>query len=547
MQRFYAKFNKGYDGLANRYQGLIGYVAGRKLITLGLLLLFFVGTWGIQAILPSGFIPAEDQGVIYIDVTTPAGATVERTEQVLDAIQQQTRELEVVEAISTLAGYSMVNGVSGASYGMGMISLKPWHKRDEGVDEIIRQLQEKTSGITDARIEFSTPPTVPGFGNASGFDLRILDRTGGDDLQRLGQLSQEFIQALEEAPEIRSAYTNYDANFPQYLIHVDQEMAAKKGVTIQNAMGTLETLMGGRLTSDFLRFGQMYDVMVQAHPDYRAKPEDLLHLHVKNNKGEMVPLSTFVRLERMYGPEQLTRYNMYTAARIGGTVAPGYSTGDAIEAVQRVASQTLPRGFGFDWAGMTREEVKSGDQALWIFLICLLFVYLLLAAQYESFLLPLPVILSLPTGIFGAFLALQLFGLQNNIYAQVALIMLIGILGKNAILIIEFAIQRRQEGLSVMQAALEGSVARLRPILMTSFAFIAGLIPLCIATGAGAMGNRSIGTAAAGGMLIGTIFGLILIPGLYVIFAQMGSRAEQTRKDKQEKAINAPEIPFSNN
>lgn len=296
-------------------------------------------------------------------------------------------------------------------------------------------------------------------------------------------------------------------------------------------MGTLQTLLGGNYTSNFVRFGQLYRVMVQAAPHFREKPEDLLGLYVKNKDGEMVPYSTFIRLERVYGPEQLTRYNMYTAARINGTVATGYSSGDAIEAVKRVAREELPRGYGFDWAGMTREEVKSGDQAIYIFLISLLFVYLILAAQYESFLLPLPVILSLPAGIFGAFLALKLFGLQNNIYAQVALIMLIGLLGKNAILIIEFAIQRRAEGISVVKAALEGAVSRLRPILMTSFAFIAGLIPLCIATGAGALGNRSIGTAAAGGMLIGTLFGIIVIPGLYVLFAQMTDRKKEEEVD----------------
>jgi HAE1 family hydrophobic/amphiphilic exporter-1 len=271
----------------------------------------------------------------------------------------------------------------------------------------------------------------------------------------------------------------------------------------------------------------MYRVMVQASPEYREKPEDLLRLYVKNESGEMVPYSTFIRMERVYGPEQLTRYNMYTAARISGTVSPGFSSGDAIAAVSEIASKKLPRGYGFDWAGMTREEVKSGDQAVIIFLISLVFVYLLLAAQYESFLLPLPVILSLPAGIFGAFLALKLFGLQNNIYAQVALIMLIGLLGKNAILIVEFAIKRRAEGVSVLKAAVEGSVSRLRPILMTSFAFIAGLIPLCVATGAGAMGNRSIGTAAAGGMLIGTIFGVLVIPGLYVLFASITDRKKK--------------------
>jgi HAE1 family hydrophobic/amphiphilic exporter-1 len=297
--------------------------------------------------------------------------------------------------------------------------------------------------------------------------------------------------------------------------------------------------MGGNYVSNFVRFGQMYRVMVQAAPQYRTKPEDLLNLYVKNKNAEMVPFSTFIRMERVYGPEQLTRYNMYTAARVNGLVAEDYSSGDAIDAIRQIAAEKLPRGYGFDWAGMTREEVQSGSQAIYIFLISLVFVYLLLAAQYESFLLPLPVILSMPAGIFGAFLALKLLGLQNNIYAQVALIMLIGLLGKNAILIVEFAIQRRAEGISVLKAAVEGSVARLRPILMTSFAFIAGLIPLCIATGAGALGSRSIGTAAAGGMLVGTVFGILVIPGLYVLFARM---TDTKRTDKPPKPDPVTEV-----
>ena len=521
LQRFFRKFNQGYNAVAGKYSSLITVMAGRRVVTVLLLLIFIGATWGINTILPTGFIPTEDQGVVYIDVTTPTGATVERTERVLDQIQRVASDVEVVEAVSTLAGYSLVNGVSGASFGMGMVSLKPWDQRTQSADDIIALLKEKTRNISDAKIEFFSPPTVPGFGNSSGFELRVLDQTGRGDLQEIARVTEQFIADLRESPAIANGYTNFDASFPQYMIHVDQDMAAKKGVTIERAMKTLQTLMGGSYTSNFIRFGQMYKVMVQASPEYRTKPEDLLNLHVKNMKGDMVPYSNFIRLERVYGPEQLTRYNMYTAARVSGTVAPGYSSGDAVEVIKQVAREKLPPGYSFDWAGMTREEVKSGNQAIYIFLVCLVFVYLLLAAQYESFLLPLPVILSLPTGIFGAFLALKLFGLQNNIYAQVALIMLIGLLGKNAILIIEFAVQCRQEGFSVLKAAVEGAVSRLRPILMTSFAFIAGLIPLCVASGAGAIGNRSIGTAAAGGMLIGTVFGLLIIPGLYVLFASM--------------------------
>jgi len=523
LQRFFGGFNKGYDATANRYRQFIGRIAGRRIITVGLLILFFLATWGASAILPSGFIPSEDQGMIYVNVTTPPGATVERTEQVLEQVYQVARNIDAVESASTLAGFSLVNDVAGASYGMGMINLKPWEDRKASVTELIAELEKRTSHIRDANIEFFPPPTVPGFGNASGFELRVLDKTGSGNLQQTAAATNNFIAELKKRPEIGAAFTSFDPSFPQYMIHVDQERAAQKGVSIETAMSTLQTLLGSYYASNFIRFGQMYKVMVQASPQYRAKPEDVLHLYVKNDKGEMVPFSNFIRLERVYGPEQLTRYNMYTAAMINGDAAPGYSSGDAIKAIQETAAQ-LPRGYSYEWSGMTREQILSGNQAIYIFMICLVFVYLLLAAQYESFLLPLPVILSLPAGIFGAFLSLKLFGLENNIYAQVALVMLIGLLGKNAILIVEFAILRNKQGLSPLEAAKEGAVSRLRPILMTSFAFIAGLIPLCVAAGAGAMGNRSIGTAAAGGMLIGTLFGVLVIPGLYVLFASLSRK-----------------------
>jgi HAE1 family hydrophobic/amphiphilic exporter-1 len=524
LQRFFIRFNAAYDKLAGRYSKWVHQFALRKGLIIGSLGLFLLATWGSSIILPTGFIPTEDQGMIYVNVTAPPGATVERSEKVLDQITYVAKEIPGVENVTTLAGYSLVNEVAGASYGMGMINLNAWDQRDKNVYEVIEELERKTQQITDARIEFFPPPTVTGFGNSSGFELRLLDRSGQGNINKTAEVTATFINELKKAPEINNVFTSFDASFPQYLIHIDYDMAAKMGITVDKAMSNLQTLVGSFYATNFIRFNQMYKVMVQAGPDYRAAPEDILKMHVKNDRGEMVPYSTFIRLERIYGPEQLTRYNMYTAALLNGDPASGYSSGDAIKAVERVAQNTLPRGYTYEWSGMTREEIQSGQQAIYIFLICLAFVYLLLAAQYESFLLPLPVILSLPTGIVGAFLALKLSGLENNIYAQVALVMLIGLLGKNAILIVEFAIQRRNEGMSIIQAAVEGSVQRLRPILMTSFAFIAGLIPLCIATGAGAMGNRSIGTAAAGGMLTGTLFGVILVPGLYVLFAYLGEK-----------------------
>lgn len=526
LARFFDKFNTGYNGLADRYTRVTAKIAGRKALTIGVLAFFFIATWGFNALLPTGFIPTEDQGVIYVNVTTPPGATVERTENILSAIYEQTKSIEAVESISTLAGFSLVNNTAGASYGMGMINLKPWDDRKETVEDIIAILEQKTKGISDADIQFLPPPTVQGFGNTSGFEFRVLDKSGTGNLLKEAEVTNAFVNKLNETPQISGTTTNFNATFPQYLISIDHAVAAQKGITTDQAMSTLQTLMGSYYASNFIRFGQMYKVMVQASPEYRGKPEDLLGLMIKNKKGEMVPFSTFITIKRVLGPEQVTRFNMYTSAMVTGDAEPGFSSGDAIKTIEEKSAE-LPRGYIFQWSGMTREQILSGDQTIYIFLLCLIFVYLLLCAQYESFLLPLAVILSLPTGIFGAFFFLKILGLENNIYAQVALVMLIGLLGKNAILIIEFAVQRQREGATVLQAAVDGAASRLRPILMTSFAFIAGLIPLCIATGAGAVGNRSIGTAAAGGMLFGTIFGVFIIPGLYVIFASMGKKKPQ--------------------
>ncbi|MCU0324359.1 MAG: efflux RND transporter permease subunit [Spirosomaceae bacterium] len=536
LDRFFEKFNASYDRLTQRYGRLIGVIANRRLITIGVLVAFIVGTYGVGSVLPSSFIPTEDQGTIYVNVTTPTGATLERTEEVLTQIDKAALTIKEVESSSSLSGYSMMTEGVGASFGMATINLRPWSERKATANEIIDILAEKTKNIKGADIQFFPPPAVPGFGNASGFEMRLLDKTGSGNLQKTDEIATKFIEALRKRPEIKEAFTSFNPSFPQYLIHVDQDMAAKKGISVDAAMNNLQTLIGSFYATNFILYGQMYKVMVQADPKYRALPEDIMKLRIKNKSGEMVPYSVFSRIERIYGPEQLTRYNMYVSAMINGEAAKGYSSGDAIKAIEEVAKAELPRGFTYEWSGMTREEVLSGDQVIYIFLICLIFVYLLLSAQYESFLLPLPVLLSLPVGIFGSLAFLYLFGLENNIYAQVAMIMLIGLLGKNAILIVEFAVLEQKKGKSVIKAAIEGAVARFRPILMTSFAFVAGLIPLMLASGAGAIGNRTIGTASAGGMLLGTIFGIIIIPGLYVMFAGIGSKKKNKKKNVEKIA-----------
>lgn len=521
LSRFFTGFNNWYDGLQTHYKHLIERIANRRVVTFVILIGFILASGLLGKVLPTGFIPNEDQATIYASITTPSGATLERTEKVVDAIQKTAQSIEGVESVSTLAGFNVLSDGTGASFGMNLISLKKWDQRTKSDKEIIEELKSKTSYIKDAKIEFFTPPPVPGFGNASGFELRLLDRTGKGDLKRLEEIAKQFADSLNKRPEISNAFTTFDVSFPQYMVHIDNARAAQKGVIVADILNTLQVFLGSEYATNFIRFGQMYRVMVQALPEYRAKPEDILSLFVKNKDGEMVPVSSFLRIEKIYGPEVVTRYNMYPAALLNGEPSAGFSSGQAINAIKEEAARQLPNGYSYDWAGSSRDQANAGNEAILIFLISLVFVYLLLSAQYESFLLPLPVILSLPTGVFGAFFLLWMMGLENNIYAQVAMVMLIGLLGKNAILIVEFATLRHKEGVSPLLAAIEGAVSRLRPILMTSFAFIAGLIPLLFASGAGAIGNKTIGAAAAGGMLFGTLFGIVVIPGLYVLFATL--------------------------
>lgn len=530
---FLDKFNNLFTKGAGKYEKMLNKTVTKKTVTLPLLLAFCACTFFLSNSLPSGFIPAEDQGMIYAIIQTPPGSTLERTNQIAKELLRESEDIDGVQSVSSLAGYEILTEGTGSNSGTCLINLKSWEDRKESAAEIIEKLEEKAKNIPGANIEFFQPPSIPGYGAAGGFELRLLDKAGSGDYQKMEKVSNDFVKELKKRPELGSAFTFYSASFPQYMLRVDNDLAEQKGVTIENAMDNLSTLIGSNYETSFIRFDRPYKVIVQAGPQYRALPTDLLKLYVKNDKDQMVPYSDFMHLEKVYGLSEITRHNMYNSSEVSGTPAPGYSSGQAIAAIKEVADKTLPRGFGIDWAGISKDEVSRGNEAIFIFLVCLGFVYLILSAQYESFILPLPVILSLPTGIFGAFLCLKLLGLENNIYAQVAMVMLIGLLGKNAVLIVEFAVQKKaEEGIPVAQAAIEGAAIRFRPILMTSFAFIAGLIPLVMATGPGAVGNRTIGTAAAGGMLIGTIFGLMIIPGLYYIF---GTIAEKSKLAKYEE------------
>ncbi|MCX2483650.1 efflux RND transporter permease subunit [Pedobacter sp. MR2016-24] len=536
LDKFLDGFNNGFNGLSARYQKILGAIINRRVITWGLLLAFCAGTYFLNSSLPSGFIPNEDQGMFYAIIQTPPGSSLERTNEIAERVQKVAERIEGVQSVSSLAGYEILTEGTGSNSGTCLINLKSWEDRKHSVDQIMKELEEKSKEITGASIELFQPPAVPGYGAAGGFELRLLDKLGSGDFKKMETVSKDFVRELSKRPELSSVFTFYSASFPQYMLRVNNDLAKQKGVTIENAMNTLSTLVGSNYETNFIKYDRQYKVMVQASPEYRALPEDILKLYVKNDKDEMVPFSAFMKMEKVYGLSEITRHNMYNASEISGAAAPGYSSGAAINAITEVANKTLPRGFGIDWAGISKDEVGRGNEAIYIFLICLGFVYLVLAAQYESFILPFAVLLSLPCGIFGAFLLLKICGLENNIYAQVALVMLIGLLGKNAVLIVEFAVQKHKDGASVMNAAMEGAAVRFRPILMTSFAFIAGLIPLVFANGPGKIGNRTIGSAAAGGMLLGTLFGVLIIPGLYYIFGKIAEK-HTLIKDEEENPL----------
>jgi len=526
-------FNRWFAGLSSGYQQLLALIVNRRVITFSLLLAFCGGTWLVNSGLPAGFIPNEDQGMFYAVIQTPPGASLERTNQIAEALQTLAKGIEGVQSVSSLAGYEILTEGTGANTGTCLINLKGWNERKHSVQQVIEELEEKSKDLKGATIEFFQPPAVPGYGAAGGFELRLLDRAGSGDYKKMETVNNEFVKALSQRPELSSVFSFYNASFPQYMLRIDNDLAKQKGVSIENAMNTLSTLIGSNYEISFIKFDRQYKVIVQASPQYRALPDDILKLYVKNDRDEMVPFSAFMKMDKVYGLSEITRHNLYNASEISGAPAPGYSSGSAIHAIEEVAKNSLPRGFGIDWAGISKDEVSRGNEAIYIFLICLAFVYMLLAAQYESFILPLPVILSLPAGVFGAFFLLKVFGLENNIYAQVAIVMLIGLLGKNALLIVEFAVQRHNAGSSVLRAAIEAATVRFRPILMTSFAFIAGLIPLVFANGPGAIGNRTIGSAAAGGMLFGTVFGVILVPGLYYVFGKISERHVLVKNEEE--------------
>jgi multidrug efflux pump subunit AcrB len=542
---FLRLFDRAVETVTGAYVGVVRLIVTRRLLTIAVVGAFGYGIVLVNHVLPSGFIPLEDQGVIYGIIQTPPGSTLEYTNSKSHELQAICKEFDDITSVTALAGYEILTEGRGSNAGTCLINLKPWAERQLTSKEIIRKLEERGRQIANVKLEFFEPPAVPGFGAAGGFSLCLLDKTNSGDYKAFAKVTEDFLAALEKRKELKGIFTFFASNYPQYEIVIDNDVAMQKGVTIADALDNLSIVVGSTWEQGFVRFGQFFKVYVQSLPEFRRYPEDLANMFVKNDRGEFVPYSSFMKLVKRQGMNEINRYNLYTTAIIQGDAARGYSSGQAIAAIQEVAKETLPHGYGIGWQGLSYDEANKGNTALYIFFIVIVFVYLVLTGQYESFLLPLAVIVSLPIGLFGSFLMLKGMGLSNDVYCQIGLVMLVGLLGKNAILIIEFAVQRRQEGLSIRDAAIEGGKLRFRPIVMTSFAFIAGLIPLVRATGPGALGNRTIGSTAVGGMLMGTLVGVFVIPGLYYLFANIGDGRKLIRDEHDDPVSEIFERPAS--
>ena len=529
LQRFYTSFNVAFDNVTARYKRSVSFLSVKKWIALASIIIAGVALVYMMKTTPSAFVPSEDQGTVFANISLPPSASMERSDIIAKRVDSIAKTIPGVKNTLRIVGQNFTAG-AGSAYSMVIVKLYPWDQRDLSVDDVIGQLFAKTSGIREASIFFISPPTIQGFGQSGGFEFQLQDK-GGHTTSEFYKVNNEFLAKLSERPEIQYATTPFNPGFPQYMMDINLAKAKDAGVSVNTILSTMQGYYGGLYASNFNKFGKQYRVMVQAAPEFRANTEGLNKIFVRNSAGNMAPITEFVKMTRVFGPESISRFNLFTSISITGAPKPGYSSGDAIKAIQEVAAENLPAGYGYEFSGLTREELASGSETIFIFILCLVFVYFLLSAQYESYILPFAVLLSIPFGLAGAYLFSIMFKLNSNIYLQISLIMLIGLLAKNGILIVEFALDRRRKGLPVVQSAIEGAVARLRPILMTSFAFILGLVPLMFASGAGAVGNKSIGTGAVGGMLIGTILGVFVIPVLFIIFQNLQEKISGPAKD----------------
>ena len=518
LQRFYTLFNRGFNATIHRYGNSLQFLYKNKFVSALLLIIAVGGIYWAANTTPTGFVPNEDRGIIFANIELPAGASLDRTDAVARKLYSKIDGMDGIVGVNFIKGRSLING-SGSNYGMGIIKLKDWSEREDAslsAQAITGKLFGIAAGVPEAKIIFFSPPSIRGFGNSSGFEVNLLDKYGGE-FKDLDQANKDFSMALMSHPEIKYAQSSFSTNYPQYEMEVNVPLAKEKGVSVNSIFSTLQGYIGGIYASDFSKYGKQFRVYIQALPEDRADESALNSMYVRTDTGEMTPITQFVNLKRVYGPQSVTRFNLLNSTMISGATNDGYSTGDAIRVIEEEVAK-LPSNYTVAYSGLTREEVSAGNQTTFIFILSIVFVYFLLSAQYESYLLPFAVVLSLPFGVFGAYISTKLLGLENNIYFQISLIMLIGLLAKNAILIVEIALQKRRSGESILDAALDGAKSRLRPILMTSFAFILGLMPLVLAKGVGSEGNRSIGTGAVGGLLIGTIIGVFVIPILFILF-----------------------------
>ena len=518
LKRFYTLFNRGFNATIDRYGKSLQFLYRRKFVSVLLLIIAVVGIYWASTTTPTGFVPNEDRGIIFANIELPPGASLDRTDAVSRNLYNKIEGIDGIAAVNFIKGRSLISG-AGSNFGFGIIKLEDWADRTDpalSAQAITGKLFGVAAGIPEANIIFFSPPSIRGFGNSAGFEINLLDKFGGE-FADLDKANKEFSMALMGHPEIKYAQSSFSTNYPQYEMEVNVPLAKEKGVSVTSIFSTLQGYIGGVYASDFSRFGKQFRVYIQALPEDRADENALNSMYVRTDSGEMTPITQFVTLKRVYGPQSVTRFNLFNSTMISGATNEGYSTGDAIRVIEEEVAK-LPSNYTVAYSGLTREEVNAGNQTTFIFILSILFVYFLLSAQYESYLLPFAVVLSLPFGVFGAYITTKFLGLENNIYFQIALIMLIGLLAKNAILIVEFALQRRKNGDGIVDAAIHGAKSRLRPILMTSFAFILGLMPLALAKGVGSEGNNSIGSGAAGGMLIGTILGVFVIPILFILF-----------------------------
>jgi hydrophobe/amphiphile efflux-1 (HAE1) family protein len=532
--RFFSAFNAGFTAMTGKYIKSLKFLVRRKWVAIGGLVLVAIGCVMLVRRTPSGFIPDEDQGFIVAVAQTPAGSSLSRTARSTDEISKIVLQDGAASDVWNVNGLNFVTNSFASPNAVVFCRLKPRDERGAVKDpvEIAGKLIGKTGQVKDAMSIFINFPTVQGFGNVSGVEMMLQDRASGS-LEKLGMTAWGFVGALSQRKEVASAFTTFNTGNPQYIIEVDEDKAKQLGVSVSDLMSTMQIYYGSSFVSDFNRFGKYYRVMAQADIPYRMDANSLGGIYVKNNAGLMVPATSVAKFVRVYGPETVTRNNLFNAVTINATPKPGYSTGDVIKAVQETAGKALPKGYAYEFTGVTREEIRAGNQTVFVFLMSVLFVFLLLSAQYESYILPLAVILTVPTGILGVFAFVGFAGLQNNVYVQIGLIMLIGLLAKNAILIVEFAVQRRRAGMGLVEAALEAARLRLRPILMTSFAFVVGMLPLIFTKGASAQGNHSIGWSAVGGMLTGVVLGIFIIPVLFVIFQALQEKIARKRDEDE--------------